>query len=117
MKAPDSSEDFEFAIEAVLPIGLTGEGQRSMHTNIIGRISKGSVRVGDAVFVPWKDGSWRRVAVMSVMMPHDAPSMFPDVLTADAYGAFACCLSLRVPPDQADQIDFAGRPQLRGRAA
>ena len=47
MKAPACSEDFEFEIEAVLPIGLTGDGQRSMHTNIIVRISKGSVRVGE----------------------------------------------------------------------
>jgi len=114
MKAPACSEDFEFEIEAALPIGLTGDGQRSMHTNIIGRISKGSVRVGDAVFVPWRDGSWRRVAVLSIMTPHDAPSMFPDVLTADAYGKFACCLSLRVPPDQTAEIDFHGRPKLRG---
>jgi hypothetical protein len=115
MKAPDCSEDFEFEIEAVLPIGLTGEGQRPMHTNVIGRISKGSVKVGDAVFVPWKDGSWRRVAVLSFMTPHHAPSIFPDVLSADAYGSFACCLSLRVPPSESHQIDFEARPKLRGR--
>jgi len=36
------------------------------------------------------------------------------VLTADAYSKFACCLSLRVPPEQTAEIDFHGRPKLRG---
>ena len=74
------SDDFEFRIEAVIPVGLKGEGQRPMHTNVIGRIARGSVKVGDLVLVPWTNGGWRPIAVKGLMTQHDAPDRFPEEL-------------------------------------
>jgi len=97
--------DFEFQIDGVFPIGLAGEGQRALHTNVVGRIVKGSVRVGDLVCVPWKGGGEGRVAIKGLMAEIGASRLFPEALTASSNGSQVCCLSLSLPPHESNRID------------
>lgn len=54
---------FKLKIENVIPIGLDGEDQRPIHTNMVGRIVSGVLEPDELVDVPVKGGEYSRVAV------------------------------------------------------
>ncbi len=100
--------NFEFRIEGITPVGLDGDSQRPTHTNVVGRILKGSIAVGDLVQVPMKTGGSRKAAVKWLMVEFSAPERAPRTLTAEDHGKYVCGISLRIPPDEAALIDPNG---------
>jgi len=108
-----------FVVRQSIPIGLNGDSQRSMHTNLVGRLMEGCFKVGENVSVPLKDGNTKSVQLIGISVPADwahahKSSKFPESITADPAKDITIALSVRIRPHDADTVlaQIVG-PQLK----
>ena len=92
---------FYFKPLEVMPIGLTGIGQRSMHTNLIGKIIQGNFIVGNPLFITMKDGTTQRVFSKYLAIGRHLVNRFSEENKNDY-----CAIALSLHPSKAHLIDI-----------
>jgi hypothetical protein len=106
-----------FLVLESVPVGLDGDGQRPLHTNLVGRVMEGCFKVGEMVSVPLKDGTLASVQLISISVPvdwakaHKTP-IFPESMTADSATDIVIALSVRIRPQDAGTVltEIVGSP-------
>jgi len=80
----------KFQVLKAIPIGLTGDGQRPQHTNLIGRLIADNFTQGDLVRISMKDGSVRTVQLIGIDKGQGVESV----------------LYVRLPPQFSEQVQI-----------
>lgn len=98
-----------FAVFESIPIGAEGDGQRAMHTNLIGELRKGKLATGDTVSIQMKDGKRASAKLQAIQLPFEwskanGVSPFPLEIRIDDIEGQSIVLSVRLPPGQAQDV-------------
>ena len=96
---------FELALQYIMPIGLTGDGQRSIHTVLAGTILSGALNLQDSLYFFLNDGSIQQAGIR-IIAASIAERRLPKVVSSVSVEEnwFACDVAISFHPSKAHLI-------------